>query len=112
MGVSPRARSGLLVERGRLGRMRLGRRWALVNALENERSCSVFRRAGRAELLLEEEEAEAGATTSRGRSGGLEAGTRLGTQGLAGSCGDGDELSRAAEELQGHGRGTNSEKSR
>ena len=84
----------------------------MVNALENERSCSVFRRAGRAELLLEEEEAEAGATTSRGRSGGLEAGTRLGTQGLAGPCGDGDELSRAAEELQGHGRGTNSEKSR
>ena len=48
--------------------MRLGRRWALVNALENERSCSVFRRAGRAELLLEEEEAEAaGSWTWRGQ---------------------------------------------
>ena len=40
--------------------MRLGRRWALVNALENERSCSISRRAERAELLLIVEEAEAG----------------------------------------------------
>ena len=31
-------------------------------------------------------------------------------RGLVGSCGDGDEGSRPAEELQGHGRESNSEK--
>ena len=39
----------------------------LVNALENERSCSISRHAGRAELLLIVEEAEAG---DKGLGGG------------------------------------------
>ena len=42
----------------------------LVNALENERSCSISKHAGQAELLLDEEEAEAVAWTWRqGRRG-------------------------------------------
>ena len=46
----------------------------LVNALDNERSCSISRRAGRAELLLVAEEAEAG-------DEGLGGGRRDGKQG-------------------------------